>query len=116
MGRTAAKETAETIFSTRQHPGQHVNLQQLDSPATVVDPASQGLDCTVTASFTTLPQTNPRRNYHSLLRLMDANQPDGSLIINTNFRIFCFFVFVLSFVEGHYVNYRDSDNNVFHPR
>ena len=29
MGRTAAQETAETTFRTRQHPGQHVYLQQL---------------------------------------------------------------------------------------
>ena len=41
--------------------------------ATAADPASQGLDCTVTAGFATLPQTNPGRNYHSLPRLTDAN-------------------------------------------
>ena len=29
MGRMPAKETAETTFSTQQHPGQHVYLQQL---------------------------------------------------------------------------------------
>ena len=41
--------------------------------ATAADPASQGLDCTVTAGVATLPQTTPRRNYHSLPRLIDAN-------------------------------------------
>ena len=38
---------------------------------------SQILDCTVTVGVATLPQTNPRHNYRSLLRLMhmDANLP-----------------------------------------
>ena len=43
-------------------------------PAAVeADPASQGLDCTATPGVATLPQTNSRRNYHSLPRLTDAN-------------------------------------------
>lgn len=48
-------------------------------------PASQGLDCTATGGIAIIPQTNPRRNYHSLLRLMDANnwirvKPYGSIM------------------------------------
>ena len=56
MGRTAAQETAETTFSTQQHPGQHVYLQQLQQTLPLKD-----WDCTVTAGVATLPQINPRR-------------------------------------------------------
>lgn len=37
MGRMAAQETADTTFSTQQHPGQHVYLQQLQQTLPLKD-------------------------------------------------------------------------------
>lgn len=37
MGRLQAQETAETTFSTQQHPGQHVYLQQLQQTLRLED-------------------------------------------------------------------------------
>ena len=81
MGRTAAQETAEATFNTQRHPGQHVNLQQLQQTLPLKDWTVRSQQ--VTAGVANLTKTNPRRNYHSLPRLTDANATimHGSVLI-----------------------------------